>query len=91
MAAGGYPSIFRKNDVIHGLADEREDVKVFHAGTAYKDGQVFTSGGRVLCVTALGENVLQAQLKAYGRVRSIHWEKAHFRTDIGYRAIARPN
>ena len=62
---------------------------MFHAGTALKDGKVVTSGGRVLCVTALGGTVAAAQQHAYAVVRQIHWNGAHYRTDIGYRAITR--
>jgi phosphoribosylamine--glycine ligase len=90
MAAGGYPFDYRKGDVIRGLpSKETEDVKVFHAGTQESDGQVVTAGGRVLCVVALGDSVSQAQSKAYQTVRNIQWQDAYYRTDIGYRAIAR--
>jgi phosphoribosylamine--glycine ligase len=64
-------------------------VHVFHAGTAEKDGQVVTSGGRVLCVTALGENVKQAQKRAYEAAVQIHFDGMQFRKDIGHRAVAR--
>ncbi len=91
MAAGGYPAGYRKCDPISGL--ERADepgVKVFHAGTAQDEqGRVVTASGRVLCVCALGENVAQAQQRAYARVRTIRWEGAFYRRDIGHRAIAR--
>jgi phosphoribosylamine---glycine ligase len=90
MAAGGYPGEYRKGDVIDGLpAQESPGVKVFHAGTAERDGQVVTSGGRVLCVCALGDSVAEAQARAYAQVRQIHWDGAYYRTDIGYRAVAR--
>jgi phosphoribosylamine--glycine ligase len=90
MAAGGYPAGYRKGDVIDGLpAVEEPDLKVFHAGTALAGDAVVTSGGRVLCVTALGETVAQAQQRAYAQVRAIHWQDAYFRSDIGYRAVAR--
>ncbi len=91
MAAAGYPGSYRKGDVIHGLeaAAALEDVKVFHAGTALRDGAVVTAGGRVLCVTALGENVTAARRRAYEAVGQIHWEGAFYRSDIGYRAVAR--
>ncbi|HNE42656.1 MAG TPA: phosphoribosylglycinamide synthetase C domain-containing protein, partial [Rhodocyclaceae bacterium] len=62
---------------------------VFHAGTADKDGRVATSGGRVLCVTALGENVRQAQKRAYEAAGQIAWDGMQYRKDIGYRAISR--
>jgi phosphoribosylamine--glycine ligase len=64
-------------------------VKVFHAGTAERDGQVVTSGGRVLCVCALGDTVAQAQARAYAQVHAIRWDGAYYRNDIGYRAVAR--
>ncbi|MBN2417746.1 MAG: phosphoribosylamine--glycine ligase [Deltaproteobacteria bacterium] len=90
MAAGGYPEKYNKGDVITGLPEcESNDLKVFHAGTAMKDGRVVTSGGRVLCVTALGNNVGEAQKKAYEVVRRIKWRDVYFRNDIGYRAIQR--
>lgn len=90
MAAGGYPLSYRKGDVIHGLPkEEGTGPKVFHAGTTMKDGQVVTSGGRVLCVTALGATVREAQGNAYGLVETIHWDDVYYRTDIGYRAILR--
>ena len=91
MAAGGYPESYPKGDVISGLDNvNRPDTKVFHAGTAMNaDNQVVTNGGRVLCVTALGENVTQAQQLAYEGVAKIDWDKAYYRTDIGHRAIAR--
>ncbi len=89
MAAGGYPGAYRKGDVIHGLPADAPDCKVFHAGTAERDGAIVTNGGRVLCVTALGATVRAAQQRAYATVRTIAWEGVHYRTDIGYRAIAR--
>jgi phosphoribosylamine--glycine ligase len=89
MAADGYPGSYHKGDVISGLPAETPDLKVFHAGTAEHKGQIVTSGGRVLCVTALGENVGAAQARAYDAVRQIHWDGAYARTDIGYRAVAR--
>ena len=92
MAAGGYPGAYKKGDAISGLpATDAPDAKVFHAGTALKDGSVVTSGGRVLCVTALGATVGAAQKRAYEVARKISWAGAHYRTDIGYRAIAREN
>jgi phosphoribosylamine--glycine ligase len=90
MAAGSYPGDYRKGDVIHGLpATETPGVKVFHAGTTDRDGDVVTSGGRVLCVCALGDTVAQAQARAYEQVRAIRWDGAYYRNDIGYRAVAR--
>ncbi|MCL1143721.1 phosphoribosylamine--glycine ligase [Shewanella gaetbuli] len=89
LAAGGYPDAYRKNDVIDGLSLGDNNAKVFHAGTAEKDGHIVTSGGRVLCATALGNTVTEAQKAAYGLVEAIHWDDVYFRTDIAYRAIAR--
>jgi len=90
LAAGGYPDSYAKGEVISGLEQADSDsVKVFHAGTSEKDGKVVSSGGRVLCVTALGETVQQAQELAYQAVNKIDWNKVYFRTDIGYRAIER--
>ncbi len=90
MAAGGYPGAYKKGDAISGLpATDAPDAKVFHAGTALQDGNVVTSGGRVLCVTALGATVGAAQKRAYEVTRQISWTGAQYRSDIGYRAIAR--
>ena len=90
MAARGYPGAYAKGDVISGLPRTDEpDVKVFHAGTAERDGKLITSGGRVLCVTALGATVNAAQARAYQVVERIRWNDVHYRHDIGYRAIAR--
>lgn len=90
IAAGGYPGDYRNGDVIHGLpTEEAADSKVFHAGTKLKEGEVTTAGGRVLCVTALGNDVAQAQQKAYQAAATIHWDDSFYRKDIGYRAIAR--
>jgi phosphoribosylamine--glycine ligase len=90
MAAGGYPGTYNKGDIISGLpTTETADAKVFHAGTTLRDDDVVTNGGRVLCVTALGDTVGMAQRRAYEVLKGIHWSGAHFRTDIGYRAITR--
>jgi phosphoribosylamine--glycine ligase len=90
MAAGGYPESYRKGDVITGLpTQEQEDIKVFHAGTRVQDGKIVTNGGRVLCVTALGDTVVEAQKKAYKMVKQIKWDNVYYRNDIGYRAVAR--
>jgi len=90
MAAGGYPGAYKKGDAISGLpTQDAPDAKVFHAGTALQNGNVVTSGGRVLCVTALGATVGAAQKRAYEVARRISWAGAQYRTDIGYRAIAR--
>ena len=90
MAAAGYPNDYHKGDVIRGLPEhDVPDGKIFHAGTAQRDGEIVTAGGRVLCACALGDSVHKAKLRAYDLVREIHWEGAYFRTDIGYRAVAR--
>ncbi len=90
LAAGGYPADYAKGDVINGLDVAVSDSgKVFHAGTALKDGQVTTSGGRVLCATALGNSVREAQQGAYRLAEQISWNGCFYRKDIGYRAIAR--
>jgi len=92
LAAGGYPGSYRKGDVISGLEafEGRDDVKVFHAGTALdEDGRVITAGGRVLCAVGLGADVTEAQARAYEVVRGIHWDGVYYRKDIGYRAVAR--
>jgi phosphoribosylamine--glycine ligase len=90
LAAGGYPGDYRKGAAISGLPQQETDgEKVFHAGTKLDGDQVVTSGGRVLCATALGNTVTEAQQRAYQLARNIHWEGAFYRTDIAYRAIAR--
>ena len=90
MAAGGYPGNYAKGKVISGLdAADSDTQKVFHAGTADGDGQVVTSGGRVLCVVGLGDTVAEAAETSYGAVDRISWEDVYFRHDIGHRAIAR--
>ena len=91
MAAGGYPENYKKGDEIYGLPGDEINIncKVFHAGTRKKNKAIVTNGGRVLCVTALGNTVQDAQKTAYALVKKINWEKAYFRTDIGYRAINR--
>ena len=89
MAAANYPETPRKGDVITGLPKPQEDAHVFHAGTAMQGGQVVTSGGRVLCVTALGDMVKRAQQRAYEVADDIHFDGSQMRRDIGYRAIGR--
>jgi phosphoribosylamine---glycine ligase len=88
MAAANYPDIPRKGDVITGLPKNPEDAHVFHAGTAMQDGKVVTSGGRVLCVTAMGTMVKMAQKNAYEIADKIHFDGCQMRRDIGWRAIA---
>jgi len=90
IAAAGYPEAPRTGDPIHGLEQAaRLPGKVFHAGTKLEHGRIVTSGGRVLCAVGLGERVADAQRQAYALVDAIHIDGAHFRRDIGYRAIAR--
>ena len=90
LAAGGYPGDYNNGEVIQGLPQqESADGKVFHAGTRMQGNDVVTSGGRVLCVTALGETVVQAQQRAYQLADGIQWPGSFCRKDIGYRAIAR--
>ncbi|KZY79929.1 phosphoribosylamine--glycine ligase [Oleiphilus sp. HI0069] len=90
LAAGGYPGSYDKGLIIKGLKQGESDVaKVFHAGTKLDGEQVATSGGRVLCATALGNNVTEAQQKAYQLAQNISWEGMFYRDDIAYRAIAR--
>ncbi|MCG6863444.1 MAG: phosphoribosylamine--glycine ligase [Chromatiaceae bacterium] len=91
MAAGGYPDAYEKGHPITGLdtAVGLPDCKLFHAGTRLAGGEVVTNGGRVLCATALGDGVSAAQSNAYALVRKIAWKDAYFRSDIGYRAVAR--
>ncbi len=90
MAAGGYPEAYSKGHVISGLdSANRTGARVFHAGTDLLDDQVVTSGGRVLCVCAMADNVLDAANAAYSGCDKIHWDGAFYRPDIGHRAIAR--
>ena len=90
LAAGGYPGDYRKGDVISGLPDtDSANAKVFHAGTRISDGNVVTNGGRVLCVVGLGDNVGEAQQRAYHLASEISWKDVYHRRDIGYRAVAR--
>ncbi len=89
LAAGGYPATYDKGAIISGLNDELADTKVFHAGTTLDGDNCVTSGGRVLCVVGLGDNVSDAQTKAYQQVDRINWEGMFCRRDIGYRAVAR--
>jgi phosphoribosylamine--glycine ligase len=87
MAAHGYPAAPRKGDAIFGLPDSAPDLHVFHAGTTLQDGQLVASGGRVLCVTALGDSVRLAQQRALSAVQHIGFAGAQWRNDIGHRAI----
>jgi len=87
MASANYPSTPRLGDSITGIPAAHSDCVVFHAGTALKDGALHTSGGRVLCITALADNVRATQQRAYDVVKSIHFNGAQYRTDIGWRAL----
>ncbi|HRH17288.1 MAG TPA: phosphoribosylamine--glycine ligase [Aquabacterium sp.] len=88
VAAGGYPLEPKKGDVITGLPEDADDAMVFHAGTTQNEaGDILTSGGRVLCVTALGDSAKLAQQRAYEYMRGIHFDGMQFRSDIGWRAI----
>ena len=93
LAAAGYPGEPRKGDVVSGLdrvtEDAFPDCHVFHAGTAIADDKIVVNGGRVLCVTALGDSIRQAQRTAYGAVAAIHFDGMQYRTDIGFRALSR--
>jgi phosphoribosylamine--glycine ligase len=90
LAAGGYPGDYEKGAAIHGLdAAAAEDVKVFHAGTRSVGDEIVTSGGRVLCVTALGSSIAEAQSRAYASVDAIEWANMVYRRDIGWRAVRR--
>ena len=92
LAAAGYPADYPKGDVISLPTDDGKDRKVFHAGTKLNDnGEVVTAGGRVLCATALGNSVSEAQTQAYELVKLVSWEGMFCRSDIGYRAVAREN
>lgn len=92
LASGGYPDQYAKGDVISGLElNSHTDRKVFHAGTRLDGAKVLTNGGRVLCATALGANVTEAQSAAYDLLKQIDWHNVYYRNDIGYRAIAREN
>ena len=87
LAAGGYPAAPRKGDVIHGLGQKDADVQVFHAGTELHEGAVRTTGGRVLCVTALGDNLRQARTRAYEVAERIGFPERQMRSDVGWRAL----
>jgi phosphoribosylamine--glycine ligase len=90
MASRGYPDAYEKGKVISGLDRvDGEDVKVFHAGTRLLNGNVLTDGGRVLCAVGRGDSVAAARAKAYGAVQRVSWDGAFWRSDIGYRAVAR--
>ena len=87
LAAAGYPDAPRKGAAISGLEVAPDDCKVFHAATAQNGERIVTAGGRVLCVTALGETLRQAQRTAYAAVSGIHFDGMQYRSDIGHRAL----
>lgn len=89
LASQGYPGAYEKNLPITGLDELPEDICAFHAGTSWRDGQLFSNGGRVLCVTALGEDLQDAKTKAYQAVEKIHMPGTHYRKDIGDKGLAR--
>ncbi len=91
LAAGGYPGNYRGGNVIYGLSEVESSAKakVFHAGTTLSDDNIVTSGGRVLCATAMGDSVFDAQQRAYALASKIHWDDIYLRQDIGWRAIER--
>jgi phosphoribosylamine--glycine ligase len=89
LAAAGYPGSYDRGTAITALPAEQEDLKVFHAGTALQDGQTVTSGGRVLCVTALGEDIRAARARCYEGVAGVAFEGMQYRRDIGWRALDR--
>jgi phosphoribosylamine--glycine ligase len=89
LAAANYPEAPRKGDIIHGLPAPSAETHVFHAGTAQQDKEIVTAGGRVLCVTALGDNIRAAQKNAYAAADTIRFDGMQYRRDIGHRAIKR--
>ncbi len=90
LAAGGYPGSYNKGDTIRGLDGiDSDTTKVFHAGTRLDNSRVVTNGGRVLCATALGNSVTEAQRAAYAQAEKISWDGIYFRKDIAFRAIER--
>jgi len=86
MAASGYPEAYKKGEIIN-LPIEELNSKIFHAGTKLVAGHITSNGGRVLCATALGEDIKDAQEKAYQLINSVSWKGSHFRTDIGFKGI----
>ena len=87
LAAAGYPEAPVKGHAITGLPTAAEDFRVFHSGTALKDGAIVTNGGRVLCVTALGDSIKMTQRRAYEVVQGIRFDGMQYRRDIGHRAV----
>jgi phosphoribosylamine--glycine ligase len=86
MAASGYPEAYKKGEIIN-LPIEESNSKIFHAGTSLDAGNITSNGGRVLCATALGRDIKEAQEKAYQLINSVSWEGSYYRTDIGFKGI----
>jgi len=86
MAADGYPEKYTKNEKIE-LPSNSNNLKIFHAGTKRKNNNIYSNGGRVLCATALGQDIQQAQTRAYEFLEKVDWKDAYYRTDIGFKAI----
>jgi phosphoribosylamine--glycine ligase len=90
LASEGYPGDYNKGQIITGLHDlDSDDTKIYHAGTSQKGHDIVTNGGRVLCVTSLGQSIREARHRAYQVIGKIHWQGIYFRRDIGHRALAR--
>jgi phosphoribosylamine--glycine ligase len=89
LAAHGYPESPRKGDRIEGLPKQAADLQVFHAGTRLEDGKLVTSGGRVMCVTALGDSLRIARTRAYEAIDGIRFDGMQYRKDIGHRGVKR--
>jgi phosphoribosylamine--glycine ligase len=89
MASKGYPGSYAKNTPISALPADADEAKVFHAGTALKDGALIATGGRVLAITATGKTVSEAQKRAYALAGQVRWENGFYRSDIGWRAVER--
>ena len=89
--AGGYPLAYDRGDPISGLDEELADTRIFHAGTAETDGQIVTAGGRVLYAVGVGDDVREAQRRAYERAATVRFRAMAYRKDIGFRAIDRAN
>jgi phosphoribosylamine--glycine ligase len=88
MAANGYPGSYQKGDLIENIPPQSTTGKVFHAGTrSGPDGRILSDGGRVLCAVGLGDNIRDAQQRAYELIEKINWDSAYFRTDIGFKAL----
>ncbi|MCF6287736.1 MAG: phosphoribosylamine--glycine ligase [Proteobacteria bacterium] len=88
LAESGYPEAYQTGNIIHGLnaMDTRDNIKVFHAGTAFKQQEIITNGGRVLCVCTLADDIKTAQLQVYEQAGTINWDSKYYRTDIGDKA-----